>query len=118
MKIGPFELARRTQVVPAVATPVRNQTPTLSPVTDSRGGWWPTIREFFAGAWQQNVQVSAQDALAYFAVYACTTLIAADVAKCCCRLVEEVDDGVWEETDSPAFSPVLRKPNRFQTRLC
>jgi phage portal protein BeeE len=25
--------------------------------------------------------------------------------------------GIWTETDSPAFSPVLRKPNRYQNRI-
>jgi HK97 family phage portal protein len=29
--------------------------------------------------------------------------------------VEEDEDGIWTETESPAFSPVLRKPNRYQT---
>jgi HK97 family phage portal protein len=31
------------------------------------------------------------------------------------RLVALTDDGVWVETANPAFSPVLRKPNRYQT---
>jgi HK97 family phage portal protein len=43
------------------------------------------------------------------------TLIAQDIGKLTLRLVEENDDGVWEEAQSPAFSPVLRKPNRYQT---
>jgi HK97 family phage portal protein len=29
--------------------------------------------------------------------------------------VEQDEDGIWNETTSPAFSPVLRKPNRYQT---
>ena len=32
-------------------------------------------------------------------------------------LVAEDDDGIWTETESAAFSPVLRKPNRYQTRI-
>jgi len=33
------------------------------------------------------------------------------------RLVEETTDGIWAETFSSAFSPVLEKPNNYQTRI-
>lgn len=85
----------------------------LSP--SSGGGFWPTIRESFTGAWQRNVEVSAGTALSYFAVYSCHRLITTDIGKMCLRLVEQDRFGVWTETESPAFSPVLRKPNRYQT---
>jgi HK97 family phage portal protein len=48
-------------------------------------------------------------------VFACTTLIAQDMGKLPLNLVQLNRDGIWEETSSPAFSPVLRKPNRYQT---
>jgi len=80
------------------------------------GGWWPmTIREPFTGAWQLNQDVRAETSLAYFAVFACITLIASDIAKLRLRLVAQDDDGVWQETTNPAYSPVLRTPNRYQT---
>jgi len=85
------------------------------PTGGSSGGWTTVVRESFPGAWQQNVEVSAETVLAYWAVYACTTLISGDVGKLRLRLVEQDDDGIWQETTSPAFSPVLRKPNRYQT---
>jgi HK97 family phage portal protein len=85
------------------------------PTTGVGGGWWPVVRESFSGAWQQNVDVTLDSVLAYFAVYACITLIAADIGKLTLRLVAKNDDGIWEEIDNPAFSPVLRKPNRYQT---
>jgi HK97 family phage portal protein len=82
----------------------------------TRGGWYPlVVREPYAGAWQVNVEGRRDLVLAYSAVYACVTLIASDIGKLCLRLVEQSDEDVWEETDSPAFSPVLRKPNRYQT---
>jgi HK97 family phage portal protein len=81
----------------------------------SAGGWWPLVREPFTGAWQRNVEISAGSALSYFAVYACYRLITTDIGKLCLRLVEEDTHGVWTETESAAFSPVLRKPNRYQT---
>jgi HK97 family phage portal protein len=81
-------------------------------------GWWPVIREPFTGAWQRNMEIRAESILTYHAVYACVTLIASDIAKCHCRLVERgKSDGIWREVDVPAFSPVLRKPNRLQNRI-
>ena len=88
----------------------------LAPV-DSRGGWYPLIREPYAGAWQQNQEITQETQLAYYAVYACVTLIANDIGKLRPRLVQQDEDGIWSETDSPAFSPVLRKPNRYQNHI-
>ncbi len=87
---------------------------------DSRGqsSWWPVIREPFAGAWQRNMEISVQDALAYTTVWACITLIASDISKLWLKLVEKDADGIWTEVrgQSP-FWPVIRKPNRYQTRV-
>lgn len=88
----------------------------LAPV-DNRGGWWPVVRESFAGAWQQNIEVKLDSVLANSAVFRCVSLIASDVAKMRIRLVQVDKDGIWSETDNPAYSPVLRKPNRYQNRI-
>jgi HK97 family phage portal protein len=88
----------------------------LSSVSEGRGGWWPLIRESFPGAWQRNVVVNADDAAAFHADFACKTLIARDIAKLRVKLVEEDENEIWSETDNPAFSPVLRSPNDYQTR--
>ncbi len=75
------------------------------------------IRESFTGAWQKNVTVeSTQNILAFSAVYACVSLISGDISKLRIKLTRN-NGGIWEEIDSPAFSPVLRKPNRYQTRI-
>lgn len=89
----------------------------LQSVTADRG-WWPIIRESVTGAWQTNVQVSAETVLAYSAVYGCHTLIASDIAKMGLKLVQQDADGIWSlvEGNSP-FWPVLRKPNHYQTRI-
>ena len=87
------------------------------PVTPSGNGWWPTIREPYAGAWQRNREINADSVLAFHAVYACITLIAADVGKLRSKLVRQDENGIWSETSNPAFSPVLRKPNRFQNHI-
>ncbi len=90
--------------------------PALHPV-DSRGGWWPMIRESFTGAWQRNIEVKLDSVLSFHAVYACINRIATDVAKLRVKLVEKDENGIWSESESPAYSPVLTKPNRFQTRI-
>jgi HK97 family phage portal protein len=82
----------------------------------TRGGWQPlVVREPYTGAWQHNVETRRELVLAYSAVFACITLIASDIGKLALRLVERTREGVWIETTSRAFSPVLRKPNRYQT---
>lgn len=89
----------------------------LSGVGD-RGNWWhPLIRESFTGAWQRNVEIRAESLLTFHAVYAVVTRIAQDIAKLRLKLVEQSSDGIWTEVTSSAFSPVLRKPNRYQNRI-
>jgi len=90
---------------------------TLQSVPSSRGGWYPIIRESFPGAWQTNTDVRLDNVLTYAAVYACVTLIASDIGKLRIRLVENDGDGIWTEVENPAYSPVLRKPNHFQSRI-
>lgn len=53
--------------------------------------------------------------LAFAPVYASVTLICSDIGKVCLRLMKP-EDGIWQETNVPAFSPVLKKPNHYQTR--
>jgi len=83
---------------------------------DTRGGWWSIIRESWGGAWQHNVEVTTADVLTYVTVYACITLIASDIGKLRIKLVRQDDEDIWIETDSPSFSPVLKKPNHYQIR--
>ena len=86
----------------------------LATVAESRG--WFRVYESYSGAWQQNVEIDRNLVLSFHAVYACMTLIASDVAKLRVKLVKQ-DAGVWTEFESPAYSPVLRKPNAWQTRI-
>jgi HK97 family phage portal protein len=66
------------------------------------------------GAWQRNEAIHGDTALSYPAVFACVTLIAQDIAKLRLRLVEVDEDGIWTEAVNPAYSPFLRRPNRYQ----
>lgn len=89
-----------------------------STVSGSRGGgWFPWINEPFTGAWQRNMEVSTPTVLGHYAVYACVTLIANDIGKLRQRLMELDGNGIWKETSSPSFSPVLRKPNGYQNHI-
>lgn len=87
-----------------------------SPVPQSGGGWLRVL-EAAPGNWQRNVAVDYDSVRAFHAVYACMTLIASDVSKLRVKLVQQDGSGVWREIDSPAYSPVLRKPNAFQNRI-
>jgi len=77
-----------------------------------------TIFESFGGSWQGNLVLDgSQQLTAFSAVYACLRLISQDVAKIRLLLRRLQNSGVWLETSSAAFSPVLRKPNGYQTRM-
>ncbi len=87
----------------------------LQPPADR--GLWTTIMDWWPGRWQQNVEVDTESVLASPAVFACITLIANDMGKMRQKLVKLDKDEIWTETTSPAFSPVLRKPNRYQNHI-
>jgi HK97 family phage portal protein len=88
----------------------------LNSVPEGRGGWYPIIREPFTGAWQRNLEINVDTAASFHADFACKTLIARDIAKLRVKLVEKDKNDIWTETTNPAFSPVLRRPNDYQTR--
>jgi HK97 family phage portal protein len=85
-------------------------------VPANRGGWYPIIHEPFTGAWQRNLEIRPDSAASFHADFACKTLIARDIAKLRLKLVEKDKDDIWSETTNPAFSPVLRRPNDYQSR--
>ncbi len=111
MTILGFEIARR----PKAAPPPDAQLVPVSGISAAWSGWWPVVRESFTGAWQRNIDLRVDNVTTFFAVFACVTLIASDIGKVRLRLVQKDDDGIWTETKSNAFSPVLRKPNHYQT---
>jgi HK97 family phage portal protein len=106
MRLFGFDISRKTSAVTAEKT--------LSNVPVSRG-WWPLVREPFTGAWQQNKEQRLDTLLNYPALYACINRIASDIGKLPFSLKSRNAKGIWSEIESPAFSPVLRKPNHYQT---
>lgn len=91
--------------------------PTGAVSVDSSRGWWPVIREPFSGAWQRGMEVRVETAASNPVLFRCVSLIASDVSKLRCRIVALDRDGIWTETETPAFSPVLRKPNGYENRI-
>jgi HK97 family phage portal protein len=90
----------------------------LQMVDAGRGGWFPITpftQESFPGAWQSNVGFAPEDCFSYWAVLRCINLIASDIAKLDLELMQETPGDVDQESDSAAFSPVLRRPNHYQT---
>jgi len=105
MRLGPYDI-----------TITKRAPPNLSSV-ESRGGWWPIVRESFSGAWQENAEQSVETVLAFSAVFSCVRLICSDIAKMRLKLVEQDANQIWNEIRVPAFSPLLQDPNRYQNRL-
>jgi HK97 family phage portal protein len=81
-----------------------------------RGSGWFSILESFQGAWQRNIEIKTDSVLSFHAVFACQSLIASDISKLPLMLMAlNPSTRVWEETSNPAYSPVLRRPNNYQT---
>jgi HK97 family phage portal protein len=101
-----FGLAGQTKAAPGLV-PVRS------------GGLFGVIRESFTGAWQKNVECDSREGLlAFSAVYACISRISSDIAKLPLMLVTADDAGIWPPAVAASpFWQVLRKPNRYQTRI-
>ena len=78
--------------------------------------WFPIVREPYTGAWQHNDALTAESALANPSVFGCVSRISQDIAKIAPpALIEEDDDGFWTPVRNSAYSPVLARPNRYQT---
>jgi len=89
----------------------------LSPVSLFSFGHWTTVAETTTGSWQQDTTVNQATVSANWAVFACVTLIAGDIAKMPARVMKYSKVmKIWEPTDPP-YRRVLRNPNRYQPRI-
>jgi HK97 family phage portal protein len=94
----------------------RKAAPSRPPAVGQSGPWWPIVREPYTGAWQLNDPLTTESALSNASVFGVVSGIAQDLSKIAPPLLLERDDnGFWGETENPAYSPVLRRPNRYQT---
>ena len=104
MKILGFEITRAAK---------EHSTQSLSSI-GSRG-WWPLVRESFAGAWQKNVTLERGDLLTYPTLYACIASVSQDIGVLPFTLREWDRSGVSRQVANAAYDPVLRRPNHYQT---
>src|SRR5690625_3928665 len=81
----------------------------------TRGGW-ARILEPFTGAWQRNKSETRGALTTYPTLYACLHRLSTDMGKLPFRLVRRTEDGVFLETRNTAYSPVLNRPNNYQTQ--
>lgn len=81
----------------------------------SSGGWWSIVREAFAGAWQQDSTISAEDLMSSPTVYACVTLVANDIGKLRARVVALDQQGIWVAKKAQPL--VLHRPNSYQNHI-
>ena len=88
---------------------------TLNAVPGAGRAGWRQIMEPFAGAWQRNIEEKQSDLITYPTLYACIYRIASDIGKLPFSLRQRSRGGVWVEVENPAYDPVLRKPNDYQT---
>lgn len=98
---------------------VRKENPVLSPV-DNRGmaGWFSwIIGERYPGAWQRDDEIRVDTIIQNPTIFACVTLIASDIGKLTSRLMAQTGDGIWQETTSAAYTPVLTSPNAYQNQI-
>ena len=86
----------------------------LNTVSGWRDGW-RRILEPFSGAWQKGIEEKRGDLITYPTLYACLYRISSDIGKLPFKLRTRSTDGIWTDTTNPAYDPVLRKPNGFQT---
>lgn len=86
----------------------------MAAVPSYRGGW-RRILESFPGAWQRNVVVSQGDLVCYPTLYACIMRKSSDIGKLPFCVMQLNANGIWTSVENSAYSPVLRKPNNYQT---
>ena len=66
----------------------------LQTVPVSGGGWFPVVAESFGGAWQTGTELTQVELTAHGAVFACVSLIAADIGKLPVSVTQK-QRGVW-----------------------
>lgn len=83
-------------------------------VAVGNSGFGRIVEDIFPGGWQQNVEISKSEVTAHFAVFACMTLIASDIAKMTLMLMYRTGN-IWKRSFNTGLGAVLKKPNPYQT---
>lgn len=102
-----IEQAARTKALPAMPPG------SVMPL----GGWVDITPARPPGYFQLDINVRPETVLSFPPVYSCVTVIANDIGKLRTRLMALSEKGIWTETTSAAYSPVLRRPNHYQNQI-
>jgi HK97 family phage portal protein len=86
----------------------------MQPVNDWRHGW-RVIHEPYTGAWQKNDELKRGDLTCYPALFACLSRISQDIGTMPFVLKTQGSNDIWTAVENSAYSPVLRKPNNYET---
>lgn len=97
-----------------MALALRKAASILSPIYSAAASW-TTIFESNTGAWQQNVAVNNTTVSQNWAFFACVTLIAGYIGNMAADVMAY--DDVAKIYNKTLLRAVLRKPNRYQTRV-
>ena len=84
--------------------------------TARNAGTWNSlfVQEPFSGAWQENKEITREDMTAFYAVFACISLISKDIGKMPV-LLKKKKEGVLVDALTPKeLVRVFRKPNHYQ----
>lgn len=93
---------------------IRRASKAMAPLPP-QGNLWRVISEPFGGAWQRNQSETRGDLMGYPTLFACMQAVSQDLGVLPFVLKQRAESGIWLETSSAAFSPVLRRPNHYQT---
>lgn len=81
------------------------------------GAWMDITPAQPPGYFQLDINTRPETVLAFPAVFACVSLVFNDIGKLRTRLMELQSNGIWVESSSAAYSPVLRRPNHYQNQI-
>ena len=86
----------------------------LQSAPSNGAGWFPVVSESFGGAWQTGTELTKAEMLTHGAIYACVSLIAADIGKLPINITNN-QDGIWAKK-STSLDVLFRQPNNYQNR--
>jgi HK97 family phage portal protein len=101
----------------ALAKALPTAQPPSAVTLPGESGWIDITPAQPPGYFQLDIKFRPEVVLAFPSVFACVSLISNDIGKLRTRLMSLDDKGVWSESASAAYSPVLRRPNSYQNQI-
>lgn len=88
----------------------------LAPV-DNRGGWFPLVRDYYSGSWQNGESIKPDSVANNPTVYSCISLIASDIGKMPMTQKMLDKNGIWIDADKKNLKKLLKTPNDYQNHI-